>query len=66
MRVAIAGQISLRQLADLLDQAAAAPAGLGGIPPLPEVRALVRAVTTSPSSRSIRISRARSCYAVIG
>jgi glycosyltransferase involved in cell wall biosynthesis len=41
MRVAITGQISLRQLADLLDQAAAAPAGLGGTPPLPEVRALI-------------------------
>jgi glycosyltransferase involved in cell wall biosynthesis len=41
MRVAIAGQISLRQLADLLDQPAAAPAGLGGTSPLPEVRALI-------------------------
>jgi len=41
MRVAITGQISLRQLADLLDQSAAVPAGLGGTPPLPEVRALI-------------------------
>jgi len=41
MKVAIAGQISLRQLADLLDQPAAVPKGLGGTPPLPEVRALI-------------------------
>ncbi|MHB8296900.1 MAG: glycosyltransferase, partial [Acidimicrobiales bacterium] len=41
MRVAIAGQISLRQLADLLDQPGSVPAGLGGIPPLAEVRALL-------------------------
>src|SRR5664280_3483546 len=41
MRVAIAGQVSLRQLADLLDQPDVVPAGLGGIPPLPEVRALI-------------------------
>jgi glycosyltransferase involved in cell wall biosynthesis len=41
MRIAITGQMSLRQLADLLDQPDAVPAGLGGTPPLPEVRALV-------------------------
>jgi glycosyltransferase involved in cell wall biosynthesis len=41
MRVALATPISLRQLADLLDQPGAVPAGLGGTPPLPEVRALV-------------------------
>jgi glycosyltransferase involved in cell wall biosynthesis len=41
MRVAITGQISLRQLADLLDESAAVPAGRGGIPPLAEVRALI-------------------------
>ena len=41
MRIAIAGQISLRQLADLLDEPAEVPAGLGGTPPLPEVRALI-------------------------
>ncbi|MDA8358791.1 MAG: glycosyltransferase family 4 protein [Actinomycetota bacterium] len=41
MRIAIAGQLSLRQLADLLDEPAAVPAGLGGTPPLPEVRALI-------------------------
>jgi glycosyltransferase involved in cell wall biosynthesis len=41
MRVAIASQISLRQLADLLDQPAEVPAGHGGISPLPEVRALI-------------------------
>jgi hypothetical protein len=41
MRIAITGQISLRQLADLLDQPAAVPAGRGGTPPLPEVRALI-------------------------
>jgi hypothetical protein len=66
MRIAITAQISLRQLADLLDQPAAVPAGLGGTLMLPEVRALSRADTTSPSSRSIRISRATSCCAVIG
>jgi glycosyltransferase involved in cell wall biosynthesis len=41
MRIAITGQMSLRQLADLLDQPDVVPAGLGGIPPLPEVRALI-------------------------
>jgi glycosyltransferase involved in cell wall biosynthesis len=41
MRIAITGQMSLRQLADLLDQPAAVPAGRGGTPPLPEVRALI-------------------------
>jgi glycosyltransferase involved in cell wall biosynthesis len=41
MRIAITGQISLRQLADLLDQPATVPAGRGGTPPLPEVRALI-------------------------
>src|SRR5664280_2964806 len=44
MRIAITGQMSLRQLADLLDQpdaVPAVPAGLGGTPPIPEVRALV-------------------------
>ena len=41
MRIAITGQISLRQLADLLDEPAAVPAGLGGTSPLPEVRALI-------------------------
>jgi glycosyltransferase involved in cell wall biosynthesis len=41
MKVAIATPISLRQLADLLDEPAAVPAGLSGISPLPEVRALI-------------------------
>jgi hypothetical protein len=41
MRVAIAGQISLRQLADLVDQPAEVPAGQGATSPLPEVRALI-------------------------
>lgn len=42
MRVAITGQMSLQQLADLVDQPSTAiPEGLGGTPPLPEVRALI-------------------------
>jgi hypothetical protein len=41
MRVAIAGRMSLRQLADLLDEPVAAPAGLAGTAPLPEVRVLI-------------------------
>ena len=41
MRVAIATPISLRQLADLLNQPAKVPAGQGAISPLPEVRALI-------------------------
>jgi len=41
MKVAIATPISLRQLAALLDQPVRVPPGFGGIPPLPEVRALI-------------------------
>jgi glycosyltransferase involved in cell wall biosynthesis len=41
MRIAIASPISLRQLADLLDEPAEVPAGQGAISPLPEVRALI-------------------------
>ena len=41
IRVAIATPIGLQQLADLPDQPAAVPAGQGGTPPLPEVRALI-------------------------
>ena len=41
MRVAIAGRISLRQLANLLDEPVAAPAGLAGTAPPPQVRALI-------------------------
>ena len=41
MKIAIAGPVSLGQLADLLDQPARVPLGLGGIPPLAEVRALI-------------------------
>jgi hypothetical protein len=47
MKVAIATPISLRQLADLLDEPAEVPAGLGAISPLPEIRALIaRALVT--------------------
>jgi len=42
MKIAITGQTSLRQLADLLDQPAAAiPRGLVGTPPLHEIRGLL-------------------------
>jgi glycosyltransferase involved in cell wall biosynthesis len=42
MKIAIAGQTSLRQLADRLDQPAAAiPRGLGGTPPLHEIIGLL-------------------------
>jgi hypothetical protein len=41
MRVAIAPPISLRQLANLLNQPAKVPAGQGATPPLPEVRGLI-------------------------
>jgi glycosyltransferase involved in cell wall biosynthesis len=41
MKIAIAGQTSLEQLSDLLDQPATVPVGRGGTPPLPEVRALI-------------------------
>jgi glycosyltransferase involved in cell wall biosynthesis len=41
MRIAITGQLSLPQLADLLDDSAVIPTGLGGTPPLPEIRALI-------------------------
>jgi hypothetical protein len=41
MKIAITGQTSLRQLADRLDQPAAIPGGLGGIPPLHQIRRLL-------------------------
>lgn len=41
MRIAVTGQMSLRQLDDLLDDAEGLPKGLGGTPPIPEVRRLV-------------------------
>jgi L-malate glycosyltransferase len=42
MKIAVTGQTSLRQLAGLLDQPAAAiPNGLGGTPPLHEIRGLL-------------------------
>ena len=41
MKIAVAGQTSLQQLADLVDQPTTVPAGRGGTPPLPEVRALI-------------------------
>jgi hypothetical protein len=42
MKIAVTGQTSLRELADLLDQPAAAiPNGLGGTPPLHEIRGLL-------------------------
>jgi glycosyltransferase involved in cell wall biosynthesis len=41
MKIAIAGQTSLQQLADLLDRSAEIPLGRGGTPPLPEVRTLL-------------------------
>ena len=72
MRIAIAGQISLRQLADLLDEPAAVPAGLGGTPPLPEVRALiarghdVSLVTLDPDLASEIILRGNRLTVYIG
>jgi hypothetical protein len=41
MKIAVTGQTSLRQLADLLDQPAAIHRGLGGIPPLHQIRGLL-------------------------
>ena len=41
MKIAIAGQVALRQLADLLEAPDSIPAGLGGTPPLAEIRGLL-------------------------
>jgi hypothetical protein len=56
MKIAITGQTSLRQLADLLNQPAAIPRGLGGIPPLHEIRGLLARGDTARSSRSTQHS----------